>query len=115
MKKVFPIVLVVFILSCAEPVEIGISRDIPRESVRDLLIRRDTFMDSTIELKGILKKHHNRYYCVHRRDSINIETLGLEIPDSLIDNKATIQGMVFYHEEVQKPYIAADYLKVRLR
>jgi len=100
-----------FILSCAEPVNIGYEDIEGREaSLCDVCLHFETFADETVEVEGIFDKAHlksKRGECL-----LAVFPVGFAVPESLMGGKAKCVGTVFYQEETDEPGLAVIGMRV---
>ncbi len=118
MKSLIPIlsILLVLLCSCERWVDFGEEpKEVRGATVEAITADPHEFANDTVLVEGVLGRSHGRLSLDKDECSVLILPVGFDLPDSSMGDRAFVEGMVFYHEELQMPGIAADFIAVRFR
>lgn len=103
-----------FLTGCKKPIYFG-NRDIEGRKTDLCSIIRDfpSYSDDTVSVKGSLISEGRKLYLAGRTGILLLAPVGFDIPDSLLGGKTVCEGIVFYHEGLRMPGIAALGVRVR--
>ena len=112
-------ILSIFLLSvfsCGRWIDFGEeTKDARSATIEEITADPPAFANDTVRVGGILKRSAGWLTLNKGECSIPILPVGFDVPDSAMGGKAFAEGMVFYHEELQTPGIAAGFLTVQSR
>jgi hypothetical protein len=100
--------------SCGGRVDFGErSEGIAKAKIEEIAADPPSFADDTVRVGGRLTKSNGVFFLESNESALLLFPVGFAIADSLNGRRSVACGMVFYHEEMQMPGIAANYLSVR--
>ena len=118
MKKTASIISILlislFFCSCGGRVDFGEKTEgVVKAKIEEIAADPPSFADDTVRVGGRLVKSNGVFFMESNESALLLSPVGFAIADSLQNKKSFAEGMVFYHEEMQMPGIAANYLSVR--